>query len=364
MTLPDVDFFEGLPSSVRRSLEEAATTRALLTGQALFSEGEAPSELCVLVSGRLEVVKRLPRSRVEHRIHEIAPGEPVGEIALFDKGARSATVRALEPSVVLALPFDVVEREAVLVKRLGEVLAARLRIAGDDELAHAQRRTAVGMLIVKVITLLCGYALLLAALPGIDLGATSTTYLSLPLIAAFGLAAGYFIRSTGYPLTQFGLGLRNLPTSLVESVVLTPPFCAVIVALKWIAMKVHAPWRDLPLFERLDWRERLVEPTVVKLLVVYAVSCVVQELIVRSALQASLDEFLVGPRRKIVTLLVCALMFSVNHLHMSFVFAAFAFVPGLFWGWLFMRRPHLIGPALSHFVVGAFVFFILGVSLP
>jgi len=349
---------------MRGALEEVATTRALLPGQVLYAEGEPPADLCVLVTGRLEVVKRVRHSRAEHRIHEIPPGEPVGEIAFFDRQARSATVKAMEPSLVLILPFETVAGSALLVKRLGERLASRLRVANEDELELAQQRASMGMLIVKIITLLCGYALLLAALPGLDLGSTSTTYLSLPIVAAFGLGAWRFIRSTGYPMSEFGLGLRNLPASLAEAVVLTPPFCAVIVGLKWIAMRVHEPWRELPLFERTDWQQHLLEPAIVKLLAIYLVSSAVQELIVRSALQASLEEFLVGPRKRMATLLVCALMFSVNHLHMSFVFAAFTFVPGIFWGWLFSRRRHLIGPVLSHFVVGAFVFFVLGVSLP
>ena len=364
MPLPDLVLFDGLTPAARAALERAATTRALLPGEVLFAEGEPSADLCCLVSGRLEVVKRVRGARAEHRIHEIPPGEPIGEIAFFDRRARSATVRALEPSVVLVLPFDVVAQSALLVTRLGERLASRLRVSSEDELELAQRRASMVMLIVKVITLLCGYALLLSALPGLDLGSTSTTYLSLPIIAAFGLGAWRFIRSTGYPLSEFGLGFRNLPSSLVEALVLTPFFCALLVMLKWIAMKVHAPWRELPLFERPDWREHLVEPLIVKLLIVYLVSSAVQELIVRSALQASLEEFLVGPRKRLVTLLVCALLFAVNHLHMSFVFAAFAFVPGIFWGWLFSRRRHLIGPVLSHFVVGAFVFFVLGGSLP
>lgn len=364
MPLPDLPLFDGLPPATRGALESAATTRTLLPGEALFLEGEPPSHLCCLLSGSLEVVKRVRGSRVEHRIHEIPPGEPVGEIAFFDRRARSATVRAMEPCVVLVLPFDVVASDALLVSRLGERLAARLRVSSEDELELAQRRASMGMLIVKVITLLCGYALLLAALPGLDLASTSTTYLSLPIIAAFGVGAWRFIRSTGYPLSEFGLGLRHFPSSLFEALVFTPPFCALLAGLKWLAMRVHAPWRELALFERPDWREHLIEPPIVKLLIVYLVSSAVQELIVRSALQASLEEFLVGPKKRLVTLFVCALMFAVNHLHMSFVFAAFAFVPGLFWGWLFSRRRHLIGPVVSHFVVGAFVFFVLGVSLP
>lgn len=362
--LPDAPLFGGLAPAVRQALARASSSRALLPGEVLYAEGGPAAELACLVSGRLEVVKRVRGARVEHRIHEILPGEAIGEVAFFDRRARSATVRALEPSVVVLLPYEVVEGAPTLVRRLAEGLASRLRISSEDELAFAQRRATTGLLIVKIITLLCCYALLLSALPGLDLGSMSTTYLSLPIIGAFGAAACWFIRSTGDPLSEFGLGFRNLPTSLVEAVVLTPPFLAALTAAKWIAMRVHAPWRDLPLFERPDWQVRLAEPAVVKLLVVYLASSAVQELIVRSALQASLEEFLVGPRKRVVTLLVCALMFAVNHLHMSFVFAAFAFLPGLFWGWLFSRRRHLIGPVLSHFAVGAFVFFVLGVSLP
>lgn len=364
MKLPDSPLFAGLTPAMRDTLERGATTRALMPGEVLYTEGELPGDLCYVVSGRLEVVKRVRGARVEHRIHEIPQGEPVGEIAFFDRCARSATVRAMEPSVVLVLPYGAVSGVAPLVTRLGERLASRLRISSEDELDLAQRRASMGLLIVKIITLLCSYALVLAALPGLNLASTSSTYLSLPIIGAFGFVAWRFIRSTGYPLSEFGLGLRNLPLSIVEAVVLTPPFCAFLTLLKWIAMKAHAPWRDLPLFERPDWKTHLLEPTIVKFLILYFVSSAVQELIVRSALQASLEEFLVGPRKREVVLVVCALMFAVNHLHMAFIFAVFAFVPGLFWGWLFSRRRHLVGPVLSHFVVGAFVFFVLGVSLP
>jgi len=333
-------------------------------GETLVAEGDPSTTLFVLVSGRLEIVKTARSSGAAHRIHELGPSEPLGEIAFFDRLPRSATVRALEDSSVLVLPYDAVEKLPDLVRRLGVHLADRLRASSEDELDAARRRASMGALVVKVIMLLCGYALLVAALPGLDLASSSTTYLSLPLVAAFGVGAWRFIRSTGSPLSTFGLGFRNALLSLVEAAVLTPPFLAALVALKWLAMKVHAPWRDLPLFERTDWLARLQEPVVVKLLAIYFVSSAVQELIVRSALQASLEEFLVGPRRRRDALVACALMFAVNHLHISFAFAAFAFVPGLFWGFLFARRRHLVGPVLSHFAVGAFVFFILGVSLP
>src|SRR5262249_40553218 len=128
---------------------------------------------------------------------------------------------------------------------------------------------------------------------------------------------------------------------------------------------VHAipAWRGLPTIEHTNIAARLADPQIRTLLIVYGASALVQELIVRCALQASLEDFLIGRGRVTTAIFVSALMFSVNHLHMSFLFAALAFLPGIFWGILFHRQRHILGVTLSHFAIGAFVFFVLGVRL-
>lgn len=360
--LPRSPLFAHLADDEHRALLDAATRRTIAAGDTLVVEGEEARELFVVEEGRLGVFKETHGAA--HLIHEIGPDEAVGEIPLFDGDARSATARALEETKVLVLPYEAVRRSPTLVKRLGATLAARLRVSSEDELHAAHHRAVMGELVVKVVTLLCAYTFLLAALDRFDLGARSSSVVSLPLIGLFGWGSWRFIRNTGRPLSAFGLGLRTLPLSVVESALFTAPFCAALVGLKWVVIRLYPPWRSAPLFERADWEARLTEPLVVKLLAVYLASCLVQELIVRSALQASLEEFLVGPRARGVTVLVCAAMFSVNHLHMSLEFAAAAFLPGVFWGVLFARRRNLAGPVLSHFAVGAFVFFVLGVSMP
>ena len=109
-----------------------------------------------------------------------------------------------------------------------------------------------------------------------------------------------------------------------------------------------------------DIVNRLTEPDLRTWLGIYVASSVVQELIVRSALQSTLSAFLPGRSGTVRSIAVCALLFSVSHLHISLTFALAALVPGVFWGWLFHRRRHLIGPAISHVVVGGYVFFVLG----
>jgi membrane protease YdiL (CAAX protease family) len=94
------------------------------------------------------------------------------------------------------------------------------------------------------------------------------------------------------------------------------------------------------------------------------ISSAVQELIVRGALQSSLEMFLTGPRRVKNAILVSGLLFAALHIHIGFVLALVAFVPGLFWGVLYARKRNLIGVTLSHIAVGVYAFFILGTWLP
>ena len=119
----------------------------------------------------------------------------------------------------------------------------------------------------------------------------------------------------------------------------------------------------MPVVESTDFARLVDDPRIRTLLVVYVVSCVVQELIVRSALQASLHLFLTGKFARWRAVAVCALVFATNHLHMSALFAAAALAPGLVWGWMFDQKRNLAGVVISHAVVGIWVFFLLGVNV-
>ncbi len=357
--------FDELDDASLADLESSSLRLEFAAGARVVDEGSPSDTLYVLVEGRAEAYKReVNRPHIEHPIAELEPGEIIADVGFFDRLPRPLSIQMIEDGVVIALPFSALERCAPMRDLLARRLALRVRRAGLDSLEGERRRAALGELIVKVVVLLCGYAVLLAALPRMQSLPTSSSFISLPIIGLMGWGAWRFVRNTGYPLEDFGLGRRALLWSLLESLLLTPPFCALLAAMKWLLLQSKPAWRALPLFEHPDWQRYLAQPTVVKLLLIYLASAIVQEFTVRSALQAGLESFLLGKRRRWSAIFVAALMFSVNHLHMSALFAALAIVPGLFWGWLFSRRRHLIGPTLSHFLVGAFLFFVLGVSLP
>jgi NADH dehydrogenase len=74
-------------------------------GQVVFRKGERGDRLYVVTQGEVEVVKEVP-GRGETPVRRLGVGECFGEIALVSDGARSATVRAVSATSVLAVDRD------------------------------------------------------------------------------------------------------------------------------------------------------------------------------------------------------------------------------------------------------------------
>jgi CRP-like cAMP-binding protein len=362
--LQKIPLFHGLSAKELEAIAASSVRRDVDAGGDVVREGDPAAELFVLLDGHAEVLRRDAGRDAQHAIGAVSPGQVIGELALFDRAPRAATVRATEASTLLVVPFHALGAHPQFLMNLARGMSERLRDQGEASFEAAQQRAAMGELIVKVLVMLCGYAILLSALPQVrEHLPGSTTWISLPVIGLFGIASWRFLRNSGKPLASFGLGFRHAFGSLVEAALITPPFLAVLDGVQWVLLRAVPALHGQKLIENLDVAATLADPTTRRLLVIYAISSAVQEMIVRCALQASLEDFLVGERRVATAIFTAGVMFSVNHLHMSFLFAALAFLPGLLWGWMFHRRRNLLGVTLSHVVVGGFVFFVLGVKL-
>jgi CRP-like cAMP-binding protein len=97
----------------------------LPAGRVLMRQGELGHEMYVIVHGRAEV------NRDGRVIAERADGDVVGEIALLDKGPRTATITLTEPSTLLVVghrDFHMLMDEMPTVRtQLLESLARRVR---------------------------------------------------------------------------------------------------------------------------------------------------------------------------------------------------------------------------------------------
>jgi CRP-like cAMP-binding protein len=80
-----------------------AGTRKVEAGKYLFKEGDPPDAMYVVKSGKLAITKAKANSEIT--LAEIGPGAMVGEMAFFDNKARSASVKAIKDTEVIALPY-------------------------------------------------------------------------------------------------------------------------------------------------------------------------------------------------------------------------------------------------------------------
>jgi CRP/FNR family transcriptional regulator, dissimilatory nitrate respiration regulator len=99
--LDSVQFLKGLGASARSDLAARAVVKSFSRGQRLWTAGDEPRGLFVIVEGRVRVV-RMPRGRA-WVIHAEGPGATLGEVPLFAGGTYPATAIATEPTECLVL---------------------------------------------------------------------------------------------------------------------------------------------------------------------------------------------------------------------------------------------------------------------
>ncbi len=151
--LDRIPILQGVPDRARDALAAAARHVRHDAGAVIFRRGDAGEGMLLVLDGlvRLHLASAAGR---ELTLGLAGPGEPVGEIALIDGGARSADATALTP--VRALLFRhadaaaIIAADAAVAGALLRTLAARLRRTTDQTeavgLRTLQARLAVALL--------------------------------------------------------------------------------------------------------------------------------------------------------------------------------------------------------------------------
>ena len=128
--LKEIDLFAGFEGENLDKIIAAASERRLRRGDVLFREGDAPDELYVTAHGRVAIANKSIDGR-ESMVALMERGDLFGEMPLFDGQGRSAEARALEPSTVIAVPYEPVRDfytdHPEQLWRVVELLAKRLR---------------------------------------------------------------------------------------------------------------------------------------------------------------------------------------------------------------------------------------------
>lgn len=133
--LARLPFLAGVPDAALDRMAAAARPVRHAEGAVLFRRGDPGEGMVIIIDGLVRLHLSTETGR-ELTLGLAGPGEPIGEIALIDGGARSADATALTPVRALVLRHAdaaaIIGSDAAVAGALLRTLAARLRRTTDQ----------------------------------------------------------------------------------------------------------------------------------------------------------------------------------------------------------------------------------------
>lgn len=367
--------FAGLSEPMMGELLDLMYEERVSVGVNIVQEGQPGDSLYIIRAGRAEVLKEDDHGEYHH-IAMLKPGDVIGEISLIDRRPRSATVRAVETTQLIAVKFDELYKrskpETSLINMLkvnfAQSLSANIRKLNTrtvnklkDQLRFSQKQVHMGHYVFNLMTLVCLYVLAMSIFNSVVSLEPATAYLSVPVVYLFGFGFYNLIRKSEFPMKNFGVTLEGWEYAIKDSFILTLlVMCPLVLVAKLIAVAVVPKMAGASTFyyagilSALSQKERFI------LMLSFVCYAPVIEFMARGVAQTSFMVFISDRSRKWQSIVLAAMFFSLTHAHISIALALATFGMSLFWGWLFTRHTTLVGVMLSHLILGGFALFIVG----
>jgi CRP/FNR family transcriptional regulator, cyclic AMP receptor protein len=136
--LRSVRLFRNIEAPELVVLADSLREHPLRRGQILMREGDSGDEMFFVRSGSL-VISKAVTGRVEQVLARVGPGDFFGEMALFDRSPRSATIQADSDTTLLVLDRPGLSKltevspraAAAFFESLVLIFIERLRASGD-----------------------------------------------------------------------------------------------------------------------------------------------------------------------------------------------------------------------------------------
>ncbi len=245
-----------------------------------------------------------------------------------------------------------------------------LNVNKNNIIDEGSNRANLGRYLIITTFGLCVYTFSLDYIEVMYKSAEATSYLAFGLLFFVVACAVYLVLNSGYPLSQFGLTIKNWQRTVSESIVFTIPILVLITLIKWLATKFISTYHNIPLFDLHGGvvHTRLVgtsKGTIIWFETMFLYACIIaplQEWVVRGIYQGGLSMFLNNKHRHLIAIIVTNMVFSTVHLMYSISIVELSFIGGLFWGWLFYRQKTILGVSISHAMIGVWIFWFLGIT--
>jgi CRP/FNR family transcriptional regulator, cyclic AMP receptor protein len=133
----DIGLFGGMHDDTLERLSRELPTEQVEVGQVVVREGDESRDMFVVMSGELEVVKQGQRGS-DVRVALFGPGDWFGEMGILAVQPRSASVRAVAPTLLVRITAENVDQllyrqnlkdYALFMMNIARELSRRLRVA-------------------------------------------------------------------------------------------------------------------------------------------------------------------------------------------------------------------------------------------
>jgi CRP-like cAMP-binding protein len=116
MFLDKVHLFNGLKEDQLSGIAQSLTEREVSSGNIIFKRGDKPDGFYMVYKGKVKVSR--PSDKGEDFLAWLAPGDYFGEEALFENRTRSATITAMEDTVILFLSREGFDKLLIQYEKL------------------------------------------------------------------------------------------------------------------------------------------------------------------------------------------------------------------------------------------------------
>jgi CRP-like cAMP-binding protein len=355
-------------------------------GTFILKEGERGDDLYLIEKGSVEILKEDKEHGAHYRVALIHPDEWFGEMAILGSKVRITSVKALEKTETIILHLKDLEALAgkheafaKIAMNLVKKAAERLETANEltvkfskEELRLTKTHDQMGRFVVHLFILLTFFVYALKFLEQYGSYTPLSQIVVSLFIISFGVSGVLLIKNSGYPLQFYGLTMKSWQKNAIDAALFTIPVLIIMVVVKWVLIETVPSFNKLSVFEFANRSHSFFEKAFghlfgkpekevhLHILLFFYIALVpIQEFIARGCLQSSLRNFFISPNRVFLAILTSNLLFGLFHGLKSFTFALCAFLLGIFWGWIYERQKTIVGPCVSHILVGIWAFGVL-----
>jgi CRP-like cAMP-binding protein len=329
--------------------------------------------LHIILDGKVKITKK--RHGQEFLICYLDPQALIGEISILDEIPKTANAIADAPTTTLMINFKKLKKipgdltlYQKLMLELGKITSRKLIISNEKTIALIEERTILAQFALTVlsITIVCSAFILLGRNILKDL--PLSTFFSFFIVISVFFLVLRMIKKTGKSLSYFGITLQNWKEECYIGLIYSLPLCVIAIIFKFIFLYFIQEKKDIPLF---DIHSTFYHPShfsfVVYFLAIllYIIIAPFQNIGVQSGVQIALEKLLSSQeynKSPWIAFCLTSFLFAGSHLYLGYFFSVLVFFPTLLWCWMFHKRRSIVGPSISHILIGVFVIFILGID--